>query len=127
MYRYIILFFSLSILCSCEKGEPESPTDIETLVAAPLQGQVYQQGDTIFLQADMSTSDWTMHAYEIYVYDSTRVYFSAGEHLHELIYEIDTFFVNTTEQLSNVEVEFRLHLDHKGDRRDLVRQIELLP
>lgn len=127
MYKYI-LFFLLPLLWACEKAvEPEPTVTVEKIVGEPLEGQVYQQGDTVFLQADMRTSNWTMHAYEIYVYDSSKVYFSAGEHLHELIYEIDTFFVNTAEQLSMVDVEFRLHLDHKGDRRDLVRQIQLLP
>jgi hypothetical protein len=127
MYKYIGIFALLLLFWACDKREPEPSGDVETLVGAPLQGQVYPQGDTIFLKADMSAGNWTMHAYEIYVYDSANVYFSTGEHLHELIYEIDTFFVNRVNSSAKATVEFRLHMDHKGDRRDVLRAIELMP
>jgi len=120
--KSINIYFSLVLgvtvfVSSCKKEEDDHhdvPATIE--IAAPLATGMYNQGDTVFINATV-TAEAAMHGWELHLRkkaDQTEV-FAADAHDHAATYNISEYWINNVTSDTQMELEVMATIDHDGN------------
>lgn len=113
IYSGIVLGIMLSVF-SCKKNDDHT-NEATITIAKPLAGAMYDQGDTVYIQATITAAE-AMHGWEVNLTnESNASLFSADVHDHAATYNIDTFWVNTIAVTNHVKVEVKAEIDHDGN------------
>ncbi|MBK6622536.1 MAG: hypothetical protein IPG32_17290 [Saprospirales bacterium] len=112
-----LLIFGLAtplFLSSCDKEHEHNSAVIE--IDEPLAGQVFEQGDTVFIHAH-ATGEADLHGYELTLTDlsTNAVLFSETAHEHGLTLHMESFWVNDIAATADVKLEVSVTLSHEGD------------
>ena len=112
-----LLIFGLAtplFLSSCDKEHEHNSAVIE--IDEPLAGQVFEQGDTVFIHAH-ATGEADLHGYELTLSNlsNDEVLFTESGHEHGLSLHMETFWVNDIAATADVKLEVTVILSHEGD------------
>jgi hypothetical protein len=104
--------------CTKHAGDMEEET-IPTatfILSSPVEGTLYQRGDSILIQGLAISTD-EIHGYDISIKDAADTsvtYFANHIHDHNDTISINQKWKNTLAASANLQVEVTLTLDHHG-------------
>jgi hypothetical protein len=114
--------FFIALLCilsfsACQKNDsvPFDSSKLVMTISEPLATQIFKKGDTVFIAATANYLS-ELHGYEISIVDTTtqNVYFDIDEHVHAASFSIDTFWVDTLNTNTKLQLKFDVEADHDG-------------
>lgn len=122
---FVLLLAVMTIACTKEQPVPE----FEINLLQPVEGQVFEQDDTIHVKANIIVRTGELHGYELYVYDSSSlsVLFTNAKHAHSNELTIDTFFINKVTTATTTQLELRTYLSHSTNPILNSRTLSLMP
>jgi hypothetical protein len=122
---FVLLLAVMTIACTKEQPVPE----FEINLLQPLDGQVFEQDDTVHVRANIIVRTGELHGYELYVYDSNSlaVLLTNAKHAHSNELTIDTFFVNKVTTATATQLELRTYLSHSTQPVLNSRTLSLMP
>lgn len=112
---YLGILMALVVFLSSCKDEDHDENNAVIEISAPLAGSMYNNGDTVFLNATV-TAEEAMHGWELYIRkktDQTQI-FTADAHDHAATYTIAEYWVNDVTQDTEMELEIIATIDHDG-------------
>lgn len=105
-----------------KKTEDHEPTNSATIFFSSLANTTYNNGDTVWVLADVSTIE-DMHGYEVTIRNTTSntVVFNKNGTPHGKFLNIYEKWICNVTSLSNMEVEVMVVLDH--DKNTAVKKV----
>ena len=113
---YLVILLGFGALITACKKEHEHTNESTITIANPLAGTIYNQGDTVFINATITAAE-AMHGWEIKLKNKTAdvEVFSDEEHAHAATYSIAGYWVNNVTADSDMELEITATIDHDGN------------
>lgn len=121
LLKNTLFIVSLAGLLSCQKKTvaPVVPDEVKISITSPQEGQVYKQGDTVFIKGNISYTS-QLHGY------ITRIKGEAGEiiyetegHTHGDNIAIAEQWVNTLNTPSKLTLELITVINHNEDKKSI--------
>ncbi len=122
-----LVLISLVALNACKKNEPAANTaTIE--ITSPQEGQMFAKGDTVHITATL-TGQLNLHGWEVAIRkkaDNTVVY-TNSLHVHDLILQVNDFWINDVTEDTGMVLEVSAQLDHEGTLASKTVNFHALP
>lgn len=117
--KNVLFITTLAGLLSCQKKDntPVTAEEVVFSITSPLEGQTYQQGDTVDILGDISYIS-QLHGYitRIITQDGTVVYENEG-HTHSDKLKISEKWVNTLNKNTPLKLEVTTIINHTEDKK----------
>jgi hypothetical protein len=125
--KFTLLALITFMITGCEKDDDnQSPGNIVTFnIQSPLEGQEYENGDTIYLKGTASGTA-SLHGYELTGKDLSNgsTIFTADDHIHGTQVVFDTFLINKVVSPRQLSVTFKIAIDHEGNIAEKVVKVK---
>lgn len=118
--RSIILISTITLiaLSGCQKKDNTvaDPAGVDISIASPADGQVYHNGDTISIDADVNYIS-ELHGYEVKVIDTASgfIVYDDAQHVHDDHFTIRDQWINTGTQAIGLKLTLTAVIDHDGN------------
>ena len=116
--RIITMPILIAGLYSCQKKDntAATPASVAISITSPANGQVYRNGDTISIDADVSYAS-ELHGYEVKIIDTTSgfILYDDAQHTHDDHFSIHDKWVNTSVQPVTLKLSVVAAIDHDGN------------
>jgi hypothetical protein len=123
----IVVFIATTF--SCKKDDSTAPEPTITInIQSPTEGTVLQHGDTLRIDADV-TSPVQLHGYEwiLRSKNGNTELASGSDHVHELNFSITGEYINIVTDTTMAELEIVAEVDHEGNETTKKVNIILYP
>lgn len=122
-----LLLFTLLFSCEKETKEEEVKDAVVTLVK-PLENEVFQAGDTVFIEG-VANSDTDLHGYNVILYNmKTQMnVLNQGYHVHGKSLPFSEKWINTVSDTTEFKLTIQVAIDHEGTLQSKERKIICLP
>lgn len=127
--RYHILILLLLLWetgCKKKKNAEPDPSKVEITINAPQNGQTFNSGDTIYLNANINYND-QLHGCEVKIVDTVSgfVLYDEAQHVHSDKFVINEKWLNELTSSVTLKVNFIAYIDHNGKTVNQERYINV--
>lgn len=113
----ILLGFSTS---ACKKDK-ETPKSVTITITSPTASSMFHWGDTVEIHAHVK-APFELHGWEVVIkkVPDGHVVFMAEDHVHAEEFHVDTFWINSVTEHSDMELHVSALMDHDGGKETKV-------